>query len=97
MNCKFQNKFGLYLGYFDFFSESFSKLEFKNSPIQVHVIPNLKLILNFKTNLGCIRVILMFSLTWFLNWNLRNPQFSNLIYQDGLFERIALFNIYSKK
>ena len=31
MNCKLQNKSGLYLGYFDFFSKSVSRLEFKKS------------------------------------------------------------------
>ena len=73
MNCKFQNKPGLYLGYFDFFTKSFSKLEFKKSPIQVHIIPNFKSIKSFKKDLGCIWVILIFSPNRFPNWNLRNP------------------------
>ena len=40
MNCKFQNKSGLYLGYLNFFSKSVSQLKFKKSSVQVHVIPN---------------------------------------------------------
>ena len=59
-NWKFWNKSGLYLGYFDFFSKSVSKLEFKKSSIQVHIIPNLKRTESFKTNMGCVRVILIF-------------------------------------
>ena len=47
VNCKFQNKSGLYFGYFDFFSESVSKLEFKKSLIQVYIIPNFKSIGSF--------------------------------------------------
>ena len=42
MNCKFQNKSGLYLGSFDFFPESVSRLDFKKSAVQIHVIPNFK-------------------------------------------------------
>ena len=70
-----QSKSGLYLGYFDFFSKLFSKLEFKKFPVQVHIIPNFKSFVNFKSNLGCIWVSLIFSLNRFPNENLRNTQF----------------------
>ena len=132
MNCKFQNKSGLYLSYLDFSPNQFpyciwnvrnpqfscisslyplkfscisslnplkfscisslnsvaylgysgfcsllsvSQLDFKKSPIQVHIILNFKSIKKFKTNLGCIWVSIMFSLIRFPNWNLRNVQF----------------------
>ena len=51
----------MYLGYFDFFPKSVYKLEFKKSLIHVHIIPNFESIKSFKTNLGCILVILIFS------------------------------------
>ena len=60
MNCKFQKTSGLYLAYFDFFFKSVSQLDFKKSPIQVHVITNYNQVESFKTNLACIWVILIF-------------------------------------
>ena len=46
---------------FIFFSKLISKLEFKKSPIQVHIIPYFKSTKSFKTNLHCIWAILIFS------------------------------------
>ena len=41
MSRKFQNKSGSYLCYFDLFANLVSQLEFKKSPVQVHIIPTL--------------------------------------------------------
>ena len=64
-----------------FFSNLVSQLEFKKSPVQVYVKPNFKLIEGFKANLGCIWVILIFSLNRFLHWMFKNPQFRYMPYQ----------------
>ena len=62
MSGKFQTKSGLYLGYYDFFSSLVSQLEFKKSPVQVHIIPNFKSSQSFETNLGCIwDILILFS------------------------------------
>ena len=52
MNCKFQNKSGLYLDYFDLFSELVSKLEFKKIPNLGSCHINLKMNCKFQNKSG---------------------------------------------
>ena len=68
-------------GLFRFFSNSVSKLECKKSPVQVHIIPNFKSTESFKRNLGCIWVILIFSLT-----QISQMEFNPI--RSGLFESV---------